>query len=193
MTDGVHAESRMLGDVKFHTHSGIDASTAERWKEAYQEDFLGAPTARMASALGYELPRGAAIPRRDWQPGELRPVSFAQVRLWFLDRLETGSVSYILAGAVRLTGSLDVAALAGEDRQPALLKHRLFVAGPFGSMDDAAQAPDVGRREMGFGVHYAPLTAARMNMRLVSVMVVTSHHSYRPGADSLNRCTSCHE
>jgi amino acid adenylation domain-containing protein len=114
MTDGVHAESRMLGDVKFHTHSGIDASTAERWKEAYQNDFLGAPTAAMASALGYDLPsRGAAIPRRDWQPGELRPVSFAQERLWFLDQLEPGSVAYNLAGAVRLTGRLDIAALTG--------------------------------------------------------------------------------
>ncbi|MFP5288562.1 MAG: condensation domain-containing protein, partial [Thermoanaerobaculia bacterium] len=113
MTDGIHAASRMLGDVKFHTHSGIDRDTAERWKEAYQEDFLGAPTAKMANALGYDLGRGAAIPRRDWQPGEPRPLSFAQERLWFLDQLEPGSVAYNLAGAVRLSGPLDVAALAG--------------------------------------------------------------------------------
>nr|QEO74125.1 condensation domain-containing protein [uncultured bacterium] len=116
MTDGVHAESRMLGDVKFHTHSGIDASTAERWREAYQEDFLGAPTASMAVALGYEVRAGgtsAAIPRRDWQPGEPRPLSFSQQRLWFLDRLEPASYAYNIAGAVRLTGPLDVAALSG--------------------------------------------------------------------------------
>ncbi|MEA2563042.1 MAG: hypothetical protein QOH06_4546, partial [Acidobacteriota bacterium] len=115
MTDGVHAESRMLGDVKFHTHSGIDASTAERWREAYQEDFLGAPSARMAVALGYEVRAGgasASIPRRDWQPGEPRPLSFAQQRLWFLDRLEPASYAYNIAGAVRLTGPLNVAALS---------------------------------------------------------------------------------
>ena len=115
MTDGVHAESRMLGDVKFHTHSGIDASTAERWREAYQEDFLGLPTALTAAALGYEVrARGAsaAIPRREWQPGEPRPLSFSQHRLWFIDRLEPASYAYHIAGAVRLTGPLIVEALA---------------------------------------------------------------------------------
>src|SRR6185295_264910 len=94
MTDGIHAESRMLGDVKFHTYSGIEASTAERWREALQEDFLGVPTARMANALGYDIQvarSAAAIPRRPWKAGEPRPVSFAQQRLWFLDRLEPGS------------------------------------------------------------------------------------------------------
>ncbi|HET9226022.1 MAG TPA: amino acid adenylation domain-containing protein, partial [Thermoanaerobaculia bacterium] len=115
MTDGIHAESRMLGDVKFHTHSGIDANTAERWRETYQEDFLGSPTVRMAEALGYDLPagKGAAIPRRDWKVDELRPLSFAQERLWFLDQLEPESIAYNLAGAVRLAGPLDIAALIG--------------------------------------------------------------------------------
>ncbi|HEY4591351.1 MAG TPA: condensation domain-containing protein, partial [Thermoanaerobaculia bacterium] len=116
MTDGIHAESRMLGDVKFHTYSGVDASVAERWRQDLREDFLGLPTARMANALGYDLPAGgstAAIPRRAWRAGDLRPVSFAQQRLWFLDQLEPGGFAYNLAGAVRLAGTLDVAALAG--------------------------------------------------------------------------------
>ncbi|HEY4589948.1 MAG TPA: sulfotransferase, partial [Thermoanaerobaculia bacterium] len=116
MTDGIHAESRMLGDVKFHTYSGVDASVAERWRQDLREDFLGLPTARMANALGYDLPAGgstAAIPRRAWRAGDLRPVSFAQQRLWFLDQLEPGGFAYNLAGAVRLAGTLDAAALAG--------------------------------------------------------------------------------
>ncbi|MEA2604640.1 MAG: hypothetical protein QOF89_5632, partial [Acidobacteriota bacterium] len=56
---------------------------------------------------GPGLPPLVRVPR-----GRPLPTSFAQQRLWFLDRLEPGSSAYNLAGAVRLEGSLDVAALA---------------------------------------------------------------------------------
>jgi amino acid adenylation domain-containing protein len=39
------------------------------------------------------------------------PLSFAQERLWFLDRLRPGEISYNLPFALRLRGALDVAAL----------------------------------------------------------------------------------
>ncbi|HSF39112.1 MAG TPA: non-ribosomal peptide synthase/polyketide synthase [Thermoanaerobaculia bacterium] len=57
MTDGLHAVSRMLGDVKFHEHQGVDADAADRWKQEYTEDFLGDVTWDLAGLLGYEVPR----------------------------------------------------------------------------------------------------------------------------------------
>ena len=49
-----------------------------------------------------------AIPRR--QDAGL-PLSFAQQRLWFIEQLDPGSAAYNIAGAVRLSGTLDVGAL----------------------------------------------------------------------------------
>jgi hypothetical protein len=55
-------------------------------------------------------PAAAGIPRLDPRP-ERAPLSAAQQRLYFLDRLDPGSTEYLLPAAWRLTGPLDVAAL----------------------------------------------------------------------------------
>ena len=62
MTDGVHPESRMIGDMKFHTHTRIDASVADRWKSTLGDDDLSDEARALAAAFGYEAParpRGA--------------------------------------------------------------------------------------------------------------------------------------
>ncbi|MFQ5567395.1 MAG: sulfotransferase, partial [Paracoccaceae bacterium] len=53
MTDGIHPVSRMLGDMKFHQHRGIDSRVADLWKDAYDTDFLSDQAWRVAGALGY--------------------------------------------------------------------------------------------------------------------------------------------
>src|SRR5947209_3091499 len=117
MTDGLYAESRMLGDVKFHQHSGVDREAAERWREHYREDFLGAGTWELAERLGY-LPRRAGV--ESWtaiesvplEAGRAYPLSFAQERLWILDRMDPGNPAYNISAGMRLVGRLNLPAVA---------------------------------------------------------------------------------
>ena len=114
MTDGIHAESRMLGDFKLLQHKDIDPAAADRWRAELDQDFLGEPAWQLAEELGY--PRESLGLRRiaptPWRTGEPLPLSFAQERLWFLDQLEAGQATYNVPAALRLTGRLDPEALA---------------------------------------------------------------------------------
>ncbi|HEX5759074.1 MAG TPA: amino acid adenylation domain-containing protein [Thermoanaerobaculia bacterium] len=75
--------------------------------------FQASAVADLAELIGGEGREGAPadlIPRLP-RDGEL-PLSFAQERLWLLDRLDPGTPTYNLTEAVRLRGGLDVPALA---------------------------------------------------------------------------------
>ena len=66
--------------------------------------------ALMARVREREAPAPAvAIPRRD--SAGPAPLSHAQERLWFLERLEPGSSAYVMPALLRLDGELNVHAL----------------------------------------------------------------------------------
>jgi amino acid adenylation domain-containing protein len=79
------------------------------------ERFLDEPTiARLACLVERALAEGSTpadrplvrVPR-----DEPLPTSFAQQRIWFLDQLEPGCISYHIPSVVRLEGQLDIPAL----------------------------------------------------------------------------------
>ena len=80
MTDGIHPLAKMVGDVKFHEHSRVDSSVADRWRSAFRGHRLGEETLAMAQAFGYGRPgeepeRSSALvaiqPPRKGQPEQL--------------------------------------------------------------------------------------------------------------------------
>jgi amino acid adenylation domain-containing protein len=117
MTDGLHDAGRMMGDPKFHRHGRIEAAVADRWRAATRLG-LGEASWRLAERLGYQRPESGArlqplYPTSRPRAGAIDlPLSFAQQRIWFLDRLLPGGSAYNMPAAVRLAGRLDVAALA---------------------------------------------------------------------------------
>ncbi len=101
-------------------HSLLATQALSRVREAFAVElplrtFFEAPRVAAVAAevaalrlAGGEVEGGAIVPvPRD---GRL-PLSFAQERLWFLDRLDTRTLAYNESAAFRMAGRLDVAAL----------------------------------------------------------------------------------
>ncbi|MFL5537410.1 MAG: amino acid adenylation domain-containing protein, partial [Longimicrobiaceae bacterium] len=100
-------------------HSLLATRVVSRIREVFAIElplralFEGPTVAEMARAV--EEMRRAELPVLPpvvpVERTEALPLSFAQERLWFIDRLEPGSAAYNVPGAWRLGGALDEAAL----------------------------------------------------------------------------------
>ncbi len=80
----------------------------------FQQPTVAALAAALDQAEALAPALGAAPPLLPRPGGGPAPLSFAQQRLWFLDRLAgAGDYAYTMLAALRIQGRLDVAALAG--------------------------------------------------------------------------------
>ncbi len=98
-------------------HSLLATQVISRLREAFGVEvplraLFERPTVRdLAAAV--ERSRASEAPALRPAPrGRELPLSFAQERLWFLDRLRPGSSAYNLPATLRLSGPLDIGALA---------------------------------------------------------------------------------
>ncbi len=137
------------------------------------------------------------IPRLPRPLGALR-LSFAQERLWFLDRLAPGSVAYNVAAAVRLGGRLSIPVLAAAldeiVRRHEALRTR-FVTGPAGPLQvigDPAPLPlpladlralPAGRREAELAALAAAEAARPFDLAAGPLLRVTLAAIAEPGRD----------
>ncbi|HZI13407.1 MAG TPA: amino acid adenylation domain-containing protein, partial [Myxococcus sp.] len=103
---GGHSLIATQAVARMRTHFGIDLPLRMLFEAPSLEALARMVDAAIASGGASSLPAPRPVPRN----GAL-PLSFAQQRLWFLDRLEPGSPFYNIPTAVRLDGALDVGAL----------------------------------------------------------------------------------
>jgi len=115
MLDGIHPESKMLGDINFLRHTHIESEVVDKWKRDYKDDFLGDTTRQLAKSLGYSY--GEAPPASRYFKIETVPearyyeLSNAQKRLWILAQFEEGSGAYNIPSAYIIEGTLNSDAL----------------------------------------------------------------------------------
>ncbi|MEM7350389.1 MAG: amino acid adenylation domain-containing protein, partial [Acidobacteriota bacterium] len=101
-------------------HSLMATQLMSRLRERFRVDlplrqlFETATIAGLAAEVSAAANQAADLalpPLEPEAPGEETPLSFAQERLWFLDKLEPGSTAYQISGLLNFAGPLDQAAL----------------------------------------------------------------------------------
>jgi amino acid adenylation domain-containing protein len=140
---GVHDDFFALGGHSLLAMKLLARLGDELARELPAASFFAAPTvAGLAAVVAAARGGGAAAAVVAEAPVE-GPLSFAQERLWFLDRLEPGSTAYNMPGGVRLEGRLEArqlaAALTAVVRRHESLR-TTFRDGPEGPMPSVAPA-----------------------------------------------------
>ncbi len=109
MTDGLHKESKMIGDLKFLSHhKEIDKNSVERWKNTGTVYELGDVTTKLARKLGYtknESHKPSEI--KKLPPAVHYALSSSQKRFWVLSQFEEGSIAYNMPAVYVFQGDLN--------------------------------------------------------------------------------------
>lgn len=110
MTDGIHPEGLMMGDVKFHEHADIDPAIADNWRQtkAGKEYSPGSAARRLAAEFGYasagqKQPPGI-VPVEEKEYYELPA---AQKRIYILHHWHKHNIGYNVPVAWLLAGAID--------------------------------------------------------------------------------------
>jgi len=107
MTDGVHEQSIMIGDPKFHTHRSITSDNADAWRNDIGTDFLHEDTLAYAKSFGYASI--SELNQRDWEKcvsTNRYPVSSQQRKLLIYQDIYSDTTNYNIPRAIKV-GPLD--------------------------------------------------------------------------------------
>jgi amino acid adenylation domain-containing protein len=155
MTDGIYAESKMLGDVKFFTHKSIDTHSVEKWKEKYKTHFLGDETVKIAKSFGY-LEEIIAYSKIGIAPQkEHYTLSPAQKRLWILNSFQENNTAYNIPKVYLVTGNLEITAL--EKAYETVLRRHQSLRTTFITVEGEPRQKINDFQSMGFKLEYVDL------------------------------------
>jgi len=164
------------GDHFFHRggHSLLATQLVSRIREAFGVELplRAVFESPVLAALAREVDRllgaghGTSAPPLVPVAGNDLPLSFAQERLWFVDRLEPGSPTYNMPAVVRLHGALDVAAL--ERALDALARRHESLRTVFPTVDGAPVQRVLPAAQLPFSIEdLAPLAEAEREETVV--------------------------
>ncbi|MFG1882363.1 amino acid adenylation domain-containing protein [Micromonospora sp. NPDC049102] len=114
---GGHSLRALQVASRLRAATGVDVSLRTLFAHPTPADLAAALTAGGTTLSGDQA--GATAATADRPPltvrpaGAVAPLSYAQRRLWFLDRLNPGDGSYLVPSVLRLRGPLSTSALAG--------------------------------------------------------------------------------
>jgi amino acid adenylation domain-containing protein len=199
--------TRVLSQIR--SRLGVELSL----RELFENPSVATLAVRIDAARAEDLstnshPRPAKL--RKVSRAEPIPLSFAQKRLWFLERLEPGLPTYVLPASVRLRGALDLnsfrraldevarrheslrTTFAARDGQPYQLIHEPHSVPLFfedlSPLDEEARARTVREREASeasspFDLDHGPLLRARLLRTATDehLLLLTTHHIISDG------------
>ena len=108
MTDGIHSEGMMIGDVNFHSHDRIDPEAADTWKKHHTLFSPGDAAQQLAKSFGYNIP----LKKRYSAPESMEkkhyyPLSSAQKRLYVMQQMKSDNTVYNETTGVFMEGEPD--------------------------------------------------------------------------------------
>jgi len=189
MTDGIRAESRMIGDVRFHQHENINTAVTDAWRGENQSLSLEhlSESARDIFRQLNDCPGsrdGKSVSDSEdvdvtWIP------SSSQERIWFLDQLDDSSRAYTIPGAIRLKGRLDVDAL--ENCVKLLVERHRVLRSRFVAIDGVLQI-DVNDTPERLGlIDLSAEPDEKKQSRVKQLIDQNTHHEFDLAAGELFR------
>lgn len=179
MTGGIHAESKMLGDIKFFQHTTIDAKVVYQWRKQYTDNFLGDITRELAKSFGYleeetDLEYSKILPAPEAEYYEL---SHSQRRLWILDQFKEGQIAYNIHRTYRLDGELNRESLGNAYK--ALVKRHEILRTAFVKVNGAPKQKihDVGAPGLKMEIEYIDLRRDQDSQQQVNILSNEENHT----------------